>query len=88
MENALEAHSMGRHVSEHPDDKAFWEKTCPACRIIARLQPFMVAGTAAQMKQLSDEQLEVTAALPIDGMSPQEMLDRICAERELEARRG
>lgn len=87
-ENAVEAHSLGRHVSTHPEDKAFWEKACPVCATVARLQPWMIAGAAAIMRGLTDEQLAVEANLPIDGMTPGEMLDRVVAQREIDRRAG
>lgn len=62
------------------------EEVQMAKEIASRLQPWMIAGTAAQMRGLTDEQLAVTANLPIDGMRPQEMVDRIMAQKEIERR--
>lgn len=28
---AEQAHADGRHVSAHPEDRAFWSKVCTAC---------------------------------------------------------
>lgn len=87
-ETAFKAHVLGRHASTHPEDRAFWAKTCEVCAVSHSLQPWMVSMAAISAARLTNEQLKVAASLPIDGMTPGEMLDRIVAERELVRRRG
>lgn len=86
-ETATEAHAAGRHKSTHPEDQFFWAKVCPVCEISRSLQPWMVSMAQGHAARLTNEQLEVAANLPISGMTPGEMLDRIVAVHEL-VRRG